>query len=239
MTITLLFCVVLIGSFFVLPSTYSYQVTCSSCDGNGTVICGDCHGSGLCWVCGGTGRISYMPPGDQWCGACQGTGVCSACGGDGYVICGECHGEGYLAYWQFTLTGSSIAISGLNILGFLAGFSLGYVLSSFYLSFNEWVYDVEDMNFWFNPSFNIWAFAKDHKRWAKYQVVGNAVITPFLGILLFLAIFTRHYVSDFLLPGFLFSLIITGVFAYIFYKAYATRLEEQKLEPKSPFSTTG
>jgi len=58
------------------------------------------------------------------------------------------------------------------------------------------------------------------------------VITPFLGILLFLAIFMRHYVSDFVLPGFLVSFIITGVFAYIFYKAYATRLEEQKLEPK-------
>jgi len=164
MMITLLFVVVLIGSFFVLPSTYSYQVTCSSCDGNGTVICGDCHGSGLCWVCGGTGKISYMPPGDQWCAACQGTGVCSACGGDGYATCDECNGEGYLKYWQFTLAGSSVAISGLNILGFLAGFFLGYVLSSFYLGFNEWVYDVEDMNFWFNPAFNIWAFAKDHKR---------------------------------------------------------------------------
>lgn len=142
-----LFIISLFVSAFALPLGYTYTETCAVCGGSGTVTCETCHGSGKCWICGGDGIIDYMPPGSQWCAACSGTGKCYTCGGSGSHACTNCGGSGVLVYWMYTIVGSSIVLSILNIFNFLAGFGLSYIGSAIHLSFNEWIYDVDDMGF--------------------------------------------------------------------------------------------
>ena len=82
---------------------------CWQCQGNGTIRCGICRGSGICQTChnrgptyipgyGGVGTGKYVE-----CSACGGTGKCWRCNGDGVEKCpnpycedgkcGYCHGD--------------------------------------------------------------------------------------------------------------------------------------------------
>lgn len=186
-------------------------------------MCETCHGSGICWICGGDGIIDYMPPGSQWCAACRGTGKCYTCGGSTHA-CTSCGGSGVLTYWMYTFVGSSIVLSILSIFLFLIGFCLAYMGSAIHLSFNEWVYDVEDMDFWFNPSFMTWLFAKHRKRWAKWQTCPNLVFGIYLGAVIFWLFYNKSVTQDSFSIGIYMS-IITSLFAFVFYKTYASRLE--------------
>jgi hypothetical protein len=182
-------------------------------------------GSGKCWICGGDGIIDYAPPDSQWCAACHGTGICYTCGGSGSHTCTSCGGSGVLVHWMYTFAGSSIVLSILNIFLFLLGFGLSYVVSAIYLSFNEWVYDVDDMGFWFNPSFMTWLFAKHHKRWAKWQTCLNLIFAIYFGVILFGLFSYKSLTLDSLFNGLLISIPITSLFSLIFYKAYTSRFE--------------
>ena len=58
---------------------------CSSCEGEGTLVCGDCKGDGTCHDCGGEGN--------KTCGTCGGKGTCRDCGGSGTRKCSGCGGR--------------------------------------------------------------------------------------------------------------------------------------------------
>ncbi len=88
--------------------THSYDLdhskevkTCYNCNGQGTVRCGSCSGSGNCSTCGGRGSVSEYRDGEHKsvsCSSCSG-GRCSSCGGSGRVTCSTCNGEGQLVHW--------------------------------------------------------------------------------------------------------------------------------------------
>jgi len=115
--IAIVFVIALVVLAFALPKTYSWSENCSNCQGKGTVVCTTCHGSGVCWICGGTGKISYMN--DEYCMACQGTGKCYACEGSGVQTCPTCLGNKVLTNWKYTLSGAAVVISVFSILVFM------------------------------------------------------------------------------------------------------------------------
>jgi hypothetical protein len=223
MAATLLF-VSLLVSLFIFPTGYTYDETCPKCQGNGTVTCETCHGSGKCWICNGTGRIWYMN--DGWCAACHGTGKCYTCGGKGWHTCGKCGGAGILTYFMYNLTGATVVLSLISVLLFLGLFVLSYAASAFYLSFNEWVYEVEDMGFWFNPSFMKWLFARHRKRWAKYQTVFDLIFSIFWGVLFFGLLSLRQITQETFAIGTLLNIAVVSLFSWCFYKSYISRLSQ-------------
>jgi len=212
-------------SMLILPIGHTYTETCPACQGNGTVTCEECNGSGKCPVCEGTGRIWYMPETDNWCAFCQGTGICSTCGGKGWHECGKCGGEGFLTYWIYNLAGTTIILSFISIMLLIGSFILSIVASAIHLSFNEWIYEVDDMDFWFNPSFMTWLFAKDRKRWAKWQTAIVAIISMEFGVLLFGLISFKQITLETFLWGTIFSTAVVSSFSFFFYKSYISRLE--------------
>lgn len=215
----------LLISLFILPTGYTYNETCPRCQGDDTVTCEDCHGSGKCWVCGGDGKIDFMPPDSQWCAACQGTGICRTCGGKGWHMCGKCGGTGILVHWMYNLTGATVTLSFISVLLFLGFFVLSGFFSFFYLSFNEWVYEVEDMGFWFNSSFMTWLFARHRERWAKWQTGLNLILAIYFGVLLFWYFSPNKITQETFVTGTLLSIAVVSLFSLVFYKAYISRLE--------------
>jgi len=212
-------------SFFIAPISYSYEETCPRCQGEGKQTCETCLGNGKCWICEGTGKIWCMPESDDWCAACQGTGICYTCGGPGWHHCYVCGGNGLLEHWMYTVTGSTIVVSIIDIFLFLGLFLFSGFFSSLHLSFNEWVYKVDDMGFWFNPSFMTWLFAKHRERWAKWQTGINSALAIYLGALLFLSVSMRQLTGESFAEGTLFSIVVVGLFSLLFYKSYVSRLE--------------
>jgi hypothetical protein len=221
---TLFFILGLIISAFVLPVAYSYEETCPKCQGNGKVTCEDCNGSGTCWVCGGTGKIWYMPESSNWCAACQGTGRCRVCDGKGWYTCTRCFGRGLVTYWMYTQVGSAIVLSIISVFLFLTLFGLSYIFDSFYLGFNDWVYEVGDMGFWFNLSFMTWLFARHPKRWAKWQTCLNLIATVYVGVFVFWLMFMKQISTGSLLWSSLVGGVVASSFAFLFYNAYVSRI---------------
>jgi len=213
---------------FLVPMSYSWSEVCSTCGGDGLVFCRGCGGSGVCSACGGDGQILSTPEG-WWCVFCEGSGVCRTCGGDGRVSCGTCYGRGSVGYWMYNVFGSFVVMSVLGAFLFLGSFGLSYVSGEFYLSFNEWVYRVENMDFWFNQSFLVWLFAKDRKRWAKWTSGFSAFAAVYLGVFLFWVFSYRNVAGDALAGGFLVSIFVTVLFAWLFYKYYTT--EKSRASP--------
>jgi len=208
-------------SLFILPIGYTYDETCPRCLSKGTLTCETCHGSGICPVCGGDGKIVL----GGWCSACNGGGKCYTCGGLGSYTCTQCWGRGFLTHWMYTALGSTVALSIINVFVFLGLFTLAYIGSSFSLSFNEWVYQVEDMGFWFNRSFMTWLFAKHPERWVKWQTAGNSILAIYLGVILFVMFSLKQVTGDSLVIGTLFGIMIVGLFSSLFYRTYTSRIE--------------
>ena len=50
-------------------------------EGDGSITCHSCQGSGMCKYCQGSGRYEYGRNGR--CGVCNGTGRCAGCNGKG------------------------------------------------------------------------------------------------------------------------------------------------------------
>lgn len=61
---------------------------CTECNGDKTVVCDACDGSGECSACDGSGRYP--------CYSCDQTGECSYCGGSGEEDCDDCDGDGWV-----------------------------------------------------------------------------------------------------------------------------------------------
>jgi hypothetical protein len=104
-------------------------------------------------------------------------------------------------------------------------FGFSSALSAFRLSHNEWVYDVGDMDFWFNPMFDTWLFAKDRKRWAKWTTWGSAITALFLGPWLFLLFSYKSVTLDAFFAGVLVTIPITLLFSFVFYKTYTSGIQ--------------
>lgn len=225
LTMVLLLVVILVASAFALPLGYSYDETCPECQGAGKVTCRSCGGSGICYWCSGTGDIWYMPEYSNWCAACQGTGICSTCDGKGWFTCSDCLGTGIVTRWIYNLVGSTVAFSIINVLLFLGLFAFSYAASAFYLGFNEWVNDVDDMGFLFNPSFMTWLFAKHRDRWAKWQTGLNVLFAVYFGAFLFLSISSQKISQDAFVNGGIIGFAILVLFSLLFYKAYVTRIQ--------------
>lgn len=223
--IPFLFILGILVSMVILPIGYTYDETCPRCQGKGVVTCETCHGDGKCWICDGTGKIWYMPESDNWCAACQGTGICYTCGGLGSHSCGECGGAGLLIHWMFTPTGSTTVLSITGIFLFLGFFVLNGFFTALHLSFNQWIYEVEDMGFWFNPSFMTWLFAKYRRRWAKWQTGLSLLFAIYFGDFLFLIFSLKNITQETFVIGTLFSVGIVGLFSFIFYKSYVAGIK--------------
>jgi hypothetical protein len=220
LTASLLFVGLLI-SLFVLPTGYTYDEICPRCGGEGTIICRDCSGSGICRWCGGDGEMFE----DWWCAPCHGSGRCSTCEGNGWYTCVECEGTGLLVHWMYNLIGATVAPSFISVLLFLGLFIFSGWMSALYLSFNEWIYQVDDMGFWFNPSFMTWLFAKHRKRWAKWTTGTGSILAIYLGALIFWILSLKQIILETFLVGTLLSIPVVILFSIFFYKSYTSKLE--------------
>jgi hypothetical protein len=126
---------------------------------------------------------------------------------------------------MYTAIGAGVVHSIFNVFLFLGLFVLSYAASAFYLSFNAWVHDVEDMGFWFNPSFMTWLFAKDPRRWAKWQTVLNLLFAVYFGVVFFWMASLNKITNEAFVSGAVFSIAVAVLFSLSFYKAYVSRLE--------------
>ena len=119
---------------------------------------------------------------------------------------------------------STIVLSLIGILLFLGLFALGYVMCTVHLFFNEWIYEVEDMSFLFNRSFMTWLFAKHREAWVQWQTAINLILAIPSGVAVTVLI-SPEITQASLFTGFLFSILIVGLFSLLFYKSYTLRLE--------------
>ncbi len=119
---------------------------------------------------------------------------------------------------------STIVLSLISILLFLGLFALDYAMCTVHLSFNEWIYEVENMSFLFNRSFMTWLFARHRKAWVQWQAVINLILAIPSGVAVTVLVSPRITQAS-LFTGFLFSIPIVGLFSLVFYKLYTSRLE--------------
>jgi hypothetical protein len=223
LTASLLFVGLLI-SLFVLPTGYTYDEICPRCKGEGTVVCRDCSGDGICRWCGGDGEMFE----GWWCAPCQGSGKCSTCEGNGWYTYVECGSTGLLVHWMYNLIGATVVPSFISVLLFLGLFVLCYWVSDLYLSFNEWVYEVEDMGFWFNPSFMTWLFARHFRRWVKWTTGFSLILSVYLGAMLFGLLSLGQITLEKFLAGMLLTILVLSLFSWVFYKSYISRLAKRQ-----------
>ena len=216
----------LLVSLFVLPTRNAYDEICPRCEGEGTVICRDCFGDGICPWCGGDGELDFIE--GWWCADCQGSGKCRTCEGKGLHTCGKCGGTGLLVHWTYNLIGAAVVPSFISVLLFLGLFILSYAFSAFYLSFNEWVYEVKNMDFWFNPSFMTWLFAKHYERWVKWTTGTSLIVSIYLGALLFGLLSLNQIILETFVIGTLLSIPVVISFSIFFYKSYISRVSESQ-----------
>ena len=137
-------------------------------------------------------------------------------------------GRGSVGFWVYNVFESSVVLSVLDVFLFMGFFVLDYVFHEFYLGFNQWVFEVRDMGFWFNRGFSIWLFAKNRKRWAKWSSGFSAFVAVYVGALVFWFFSARNITGDVLAGGVLVSVFSTGLFAWLFYKYYTSR------KPRTP-----
>ena len=128
------------------------------------------------------------------------------------------------AHWMYNLLGATIVHSIINIFAFLGFFFVGGFSAAFHLSYNEWIYNVENMSFWFNRSFMTWLFATHRERWAKWEVGFSLFGAILIGFLLFLSLSMKNITQETFTTGALFSSVIVGLFSFIFYKSYILKL---------------
>jgi hypothetical protein len=133
--------------------------------------------------------------------------------------------QGVLERWNYNLTGAAVVLSLIDLVVFLGLFGFSYAVTAFRLSNNDWVHDVEDMDFWFNPMFDTWLFAKDRKRWAKWTVGGTAIVTLFLGPWLFFLFSYKSVTLDTFFAGVLVTIPVTLLFSFVFYKTYTSGIQ--------------
>lgn len=188
------------------------------------MTCQACHGSGKCWVCGGDGLIDYMPPGGRWCAACQGSGICYMCSGEGWLPC-TCDGTGIRVNWMYNFAGAAVILSLIGMVLFLGAFLLSLITSAFYLSYNDWVYKVTDMSFWFNPIFMVWLFAKHRTRWAKWTTATSLILSILWGFMLFGIISLKQIEQEAFVTGASISIPVTILFSIFFHKSYVSELD--------------
>jgi hypothetical protein len=198
---TAVFFVFLLISPFILPMGYTYDK-----------VCPECHGSGICWVCGGDGETIL-----GWCAACHGSGDCF-----------KCDGTGLVTHWMYSSLGATFYSSWIFVFSFLGLFFVSYVVLEISLLFNDWVYDVKGMNFLGNPMFMTWLYATDRRRWVRWAIPMIATAGILLGVAFSIIIFWGHIAQESFLIGSFFSILLLFLFSFIFYILYTKWLEIPK-----------
>lgn len=127
---------------------------------------------------------------------------------------------------MYTVAGAAIVTSLISIVLFLAFFGLSYFSFSLQSSFNEWLYEVEDMTFWFNRSFMTWLFIKHPERWAKWQTGVTLLIADWFDIPVFWFVSSRLVFFETAVLGVAASIPITVIFSYTFYKSFVSKIGE-------------
>jgi len=109
--------------------------------------CPGCNGTKEVWREG----FPFMEIPGQWetCPRCQGTGWC----------------------WMYSLQGATAVSFLACLLCFLAVFSLAYAIDGLRADMNPYVYEVENMDWPFNPMYSTWLFVKDRRKWTFYYTV--------------------------------------------------------------------
>jgi len=128
---------------------------------------------------------------------------------------------------MYNLIGATVVPSFISVLLFLGLFVLSGWVSYFYLSFNEWVYQVKDMGAWFNPSFMTWLYAKDFKRWVKWTTGAGLVVSLYFGAILFGLLSLGEIVLEIFLGGIFLTILVVSLFSWFFYKSYISRLTQE------------
>ena len=134
---------------------------------------------------------------------------------------------------MFNFTGAMVYTSLTSIFLFLASFGFAVYLTSLYLSFNEWIHQVEHMGFLFNPSFMTWLFAKNRERWGKWTTCYCYLGSISLGPPLFLAIAAGKIPATLFDATIISSIVILSIFAYLFYLSYKTKLRTSEKQNRS------
>jgi len=129
---------------------------------------------------------------------------------------------------MYNLIGATVIPSFISVILFLGLFIFYGLGSAFYLSFNEWIYKVENMGFWFNPSFMTWLFAKHRKRWAKWTTGMSSIFSINLGAVLFGLQSFKQIMLETFLVGILLSIPVVILFSRFFYKSYTSKLAESQ-----------
>lgn len=169
--------------------------------------------------------IFFLPVGYTYKETCP---LCEGKGKYDQSICKKCGGKGFIVHWMYNITGATILFSLIGILSFLGFFCLYYLATDFYLSFNSWVYDVDDMDARFNPMFTIWLFAKDRKRWAKQSTSVSLLVSLYMGTLIFWIVSLKQITRTTFISGILLGAAIVTLFSLAFYKAYTLKIESSQ-----------
>jgi len=135
---------------------------------------------------------------------------------------------------MFTSVGSSLLFSTIFSLCFFGAFGLEYAVDAFRLDMNPWVFDVKDMDFWFNPMFLTWLFGRDRRRWAKWTTASSLIVAVILGTTLAILASIERATRDVMLIGCVFGMTFTillgGVVLYYgYWKHTKTETNEDSL----------
>lgn len=98
------------------------------------------------------------------------------------------------------------------------GIFLEYLVQEWRVSMNPWVRDVEEMHFWFNPSFLTWLYSHDKRRYMKWAI-GGGLFAAFVFGTIFVGAFTLYWVTfETFMIGFLVGATFTTILGFTFYR---------------------
>ena len=118
--------------------------------------------------------------------------------------------------------------SWIFVFSFLGLFSVSYVVLEVSLLFNDWVYDVEGMDFLGNSMFMTWLYATDRRRWIRWAVPMITSAGILFGVAFSIIVFWGHITQESFLVGNIFSTLLLFLFSFIFYNLYTKWLEIPK-----------
>lgn len=139
-----------------------------------------------------------------------------------------------LPIWVFSLyvsAGSQFAMVVafiFSLLGFLLSFASGYLITDFQAGNNDWVEDVQYMDWLFNPMYSAWLFANHRRKFLRNCTI-SAVLYGFpFGVLISFLVsnwWTTIAASD-LAWGYFGSLALTAIVALVCYEGICKPLTQ-------------
>ena len=113
----------------------------------------------------------------------------------------------------------------LSLLLFVALFALGVAATAFRATVNDYVNDVDQMNWLFNPMYYAWLYQKDRRSFYRIETITCAVLSIILAMILYpLAVAAQNQTVALssILTGGAGTLVPMAIFAVFFYRAVTT-----------------